>query len=64
MRAPAPAWAASLNEATIEAARGAIGVALTDAVEVAGEVQLHVTRDGLVAAMTALRDTRDWNISS
>jgi NADH-quinone oxidoreductase subunit C len=57
VRAPAPAWAASLNEATIEAARGAIGAALTDAVEVAGEVQLHVTRDGLVAAMTALRDT-------
>lgn len=57
MRAPAPAWAASLNDATIDAARGALGAALADAVEVAGEVQLHVTRDGLVAAMTALRDT-------
>ena len=57
MRAPAPAWAASLNEATMEAARVTLGAALTDAVEIAGEVQLHVTRDGLVAVMTALRDT-------
>lgn len=57
MRAPAPAWAAELNDATIEATRAALGVALLDAVEVAGEVQLHVTRDGLVAALTALRDT-------
>lgn len=57
MRAPAPAWAASLNEATMEAARITLGAALTDAVEIAGEVQLHVTRDGLVAALTALRDT-------
>ena len=57
MRAPAPAWAASLNDATIEAARVTLGAALLDAVEIAGEVQLHVTREGLVAAMTALRDT-------
>jgi NADH-quinone oxidoreductase subunit C len=57
MRAPAPAWAASLNDATIDAARVTLGSALTDVVEIAGEVQLHVTRDGLVAAMTALRDT-------
>ncbi|WP_028966982.1 NADH-quinone oxidoreductase subunit C [Sphingomonas phyllosphaerae] len=57
MRAPAPAWAAQLNDATIGAARTAIGGALLDAVEIAGEVQLHVTRDGLVAALIALRDT-------
>lgn len=57
MRAPAPAWAADLNDATVESARLALGAALLDAVEVAGEVQLHVTRDGLVAALTALRDT-------
>ena len=57
MRAPAPAFAASLNDATIDAARGALGAALTDAVEIAGEVQLHVTRDGLVPALRALRDT-------
>nr|WP_246346678.1 NADH-quinone oxidoreductase subunit C [Sphingomonas endophytica] len=30
---------------------------MLDAVEIAGEVQLHVTRDGLVAALIALRDT-------
>ena len=57
MRAPAPAWAADLNDATIDSARAALGEALSDAVEVAGEVQLHVTRDGLIAALTALRDT-------
>jgi NADH-quinone oxidoreductase subunit C len=57
VRAPAPAYAAQLNDATIDAARAAIGGALLDAVEIAGEVQLHVTRDGLVAALTALRDT-------
>ncbi len=57
MKAPAPAYAANLNDATIAAAEAAIGGALIHAVEIAGEVQLHVTRDGLVAALTALRDT-------
>ena len=57
MRAPAPAFAAQLNDASIDAARTVIGAALLDAVEIAGEVQLHITRDGLVAALTALRDT-------
>ena len=57
MRAPAPAWAADLNGETIEAARGAIGVALLDAVDHVGEVALHVRRDALLSAMTALRDT-------
>ena len=57
MRAPAPAFLADLNDETIETARAAIGAGLTDAFERAGEVQLHVQRDGLVAALTALRDT-------
>ena len=57
MRAPAPAYLADLNDETIEAARAAIGIGLTDAFERAGEVQLWVTRDALVAALTALRDT-------
>ncbi|KQN92856.1 NADH dehydrogenase [Sphingomonas sp. Leaf231] len=57
MRAPAPAFAATLNDATIDAARGAIGAALLDAFVVAGEVQLHVSCDALVPALTALRDT-------
>ena len=56
MKAPAPAWAADLNDATIDAARTAIGAGLTDAFERAGEVQLHVTREALVPALTALRD--------
>ncbi len=57
MRAPAPAYAVDLNDAVIDAARGAIGSALVDAFAQVGEVQLHVHRDGLIAAMTALRDT-------
>ncbi|MFS0771395.1 NADH-quinone oxidoreductase subunit C [Sphingomonas sp. 1P08PE] len=57
MRAPAPAWASNLNEATIDAARDAIGAALLDACERVGEVQLHVHRSGIVGALAALRDT-------
>lgn len=57
MRAPSPAFAAHLNEQTMALAGPTLGAALTHAVEVAGEVQLHVTRTGLVAALTALRDT-------
>jgi len=57
MRAPAPRWAADLNDATIEAAQAAIGSELAHAVELVGEVQLHVGRDDLIAALTALRDT-------
>ncbi len=57
MKAPAPAWAADLNEATIEAAKAAIPAGLVDAYAHVGEVQLHVHRDHLIAAMTALRDT-------
>ena len=55
MRAPAPAYAAAGN--TIEVATRAIGAGLVHAVELVGEVQLHVHRDALVPAMIALRDT-------
>ena len=57
MRAPAPAYAASLNGDTIDAARAALGPALVDAVEQVGEVMLRVERDGIVGALAALRDT-------
>jgi len=57
MRAPAPAFAYSLNDETIAAAQAAIGGGLTHAFARAGEVQLHVTREALIAALTALRDT-------
>ncbi|WBH17577.1 NADH-quinone oxidoreductase subunit C [Sphingomonas radiodurans] len=57
MRAPAPAYAADLNEATLDAARAAIPHGLVDAYAHVGEVQLHVHRDHLIAALTALRDT-------
>ena len=55
MRAPAPRCAP--NEGVIDAATAAIGPALIDAQDKVGEVTLTVTRDGLIAAMTALRDT-------
>ncbi len=57
MRAPAPAWAADLNDDTIDLARSAIGPALLDARARVGEVQLFVHRAGIVQALTALRDT-------
>ena len=57
MRAPAPAFAVDLNEATIDAARAALGPALIDARERVGEVQLFVARDSLIETMRALRDT-------
>ena len=55
MKAPAPAYAA--NDGVIDAGRAAIGAGLIDAVEHVGEVAFHVRRDGLIAALTALRDT-------
>ncbi|MEZ0495605.1 NADH-quinone oxidoreductase subunit C [Sphingomonas sp. IW22] len=55
MRAPAPRCAS--NEGVIDTATAAIGPALLDAQDKVGEVTLTVTRDGLLAAMTALRDT-------
>lgn len=57
MRSPAPAYAVDLNDATIDAARAALGDALLDARARVGEVQLFVARDSLVATLTALRDT-------
>lgn len=57
MRAPAPKWAYELNDATLDAARAAIPQGLVDAFAHVGEIQLHVQRDHLIAALTALRDT-------
>ncbi|WP_375393311.1 NADH-quinone oxidoreductase subunit C [uncultured Sphingomonas sp.] len=57
MRSPAPAYAVDLNDATIDAARAALGEALLDARARVGEVQLFVARDSLVTTLTALRDT-------
>jgi NADH-quinone oxidoreductase subunit C len=57
VRAPAPRWAAELNDATLEAARAAIPNGLVDAFAHVGEIQLHVHRDHLISALTALRDT-------
>jgi NADH-quinone oxidoreductase subunit C len=57
MKAPAPAFAYKLNDETIAAAQRAIGAGLLDVFERAGEVQLHVTREALVPALTVLRDT-------
>jgi NADH-quinone oxidoreductase subunit C len=57
VRSPAPAFAISLNEATIEAARAALGPALEEARERVFEVQLYVRRDQVVDALRALRDT-------
>ncbi|AXJ96724.1 MULTISPECIES: NADH-quinone oxidoreductase subunit C [unclassified Sphingomonas] len=57
MRAPAPAFAASLNGATIEAATATLGSALIGAVDQVGEVALYVERTEVVRALTALRDT-------
>ena len=57
MRSPAPAYAVDLNDATIEAARMALGPMLEEARARVFEVQLYVRRDDLVAALTALRDT-------
>ncbi len=57
MRAPAPAWAADLNGETIELATATLGAALINAVDQVGEVALYVEREGIVTALTALRDT-------
>src|SRR3546814_3237198 len=45
------------NEGVIEAVEAAFGAAFVDAVDSVGEVTVTVVREGLVAAMTALRDT-------
>jgi NADH-quinone oxidoreductase subunit C len=55
VRSPAPAF--TTNEGIIDAASAAIGSSLVHSYERAGEIALHVHRDGIVAALTALRDT-------
>ena len=45
MRSPAPAYDISLNDATIEAARAALGPMLDEVRERVFEVQLFVRRD-------------------
>ena len=57
MRSPAPAYAIDLNDATIDAARAALGPMLEEARARVFEVQLYVRRADLVPALTALRDT-------
>ena len=57
MRAPAPAYAADLNDATVDAATAALGDLLSRAQEKVGEVSLFVRREGLVEALRLLRDT-------
>ena len=57
MRAPAPAYAVSLNEATIELATATLVDLIERSQEKVGEVSLFVRRDGLVEAMRLLRDT-------
>jgi NADH-quinone oxidoreductase subunit C len=55
MRAPAPRFAD--NHGVIDAATAAIGASVLDAQDKVGEVTLTVSRDGLIDAMIALRDT-------
>ncbi|WP_448502075.1 NADH-quinone oxidoreductase subunit C [Sphingomonas sp.] len=55
MRAPAPRFAG--NHGVIDAATAAIGAPVLDAQDKVGEVTLTVSRDGLIDAMIALRDT-------
>ncbi|PCD03999.1 NADH-quinone oxidoreductase subunit C [Sphingomonas spermidinifaciens] len=55
MRSSAPRYAP--NDGVIDAATAAIGAALVEAQDKVGEVTLTVTRDGLIDAMIALRDT-------
>jgi NADH-quinone oxidoreductase subunit C len=55
VRASAPAFAS--NDGVIDTVRATLGGALIDAVERVGEIALYVERDGIVAALAALRDT-------
>jgi NADH-quinone oxidoreductase subunit C len=55
VRSPAPAF--TTNDGIVDAAAAAIGSSLVHSYERAGEIALHVHRDGIVAALTALRDT-------
>lgn len=55
MRSAAPRHAS--NDGVIDAAMAAIGGSLIEAQDKVGEVTLTIARDGLIAAMIALRDT-------
>jgi NADH-quinone oxidoreductase subunit C len=55
VRSPAPKYAS--NEGVIDAAQAALGDAIVEAKDAVGEVSLTVTRESLVEAMIALRDT-------
>ncbi|WP_174296559.1 NADH-quinone oxidoreductase subunit C [Sphingomonas bacterium] len=57
MRAPAPAYAADLNDETIDLAREALGDMLLTAQDKVGEVSLFVRREHVVEAMQRLRTT-------
>ena len=57
MRSPAPAYAVSLNEATIDLATATLGDLIERSQDKVGEVALFVRRDTLVEAMTRLRET-------
>jgi NADH-quinone oxidoreductase subunit C len=48
----------STNDGVIEAAKAALGDALVDAFEQAGEIQLHVKREATATALGILKDTR------
>ncbi len=48
----------SPDDGVIDAAKDALGAALTDVKSHVGEITLTVTREGLVDALTALRDTK------
>ena len=55
MSSPAPRMAS--NEGVVEAVKAAVGGAFVDVKDSVGEISITVTRDGLLAAMVALRDT-------
>ncbi|MBB4155230.1 NADH-quinone oxidoreductase subunit C [Sphingomonas jinjuensis] len=57
MRAPAPAYATNLNDATVDAINAALGGAVMEARVRVGEVQLFAERDSIVETLTTLRDT-------
>jgi NADH-quinone oxidoreductase subunit C len=57
MRAPAPAYAAHLNDETVDAINAALGAAVIEARVRVGEVQLYAERDSIVQTLTTLRDT-------
>lgn len=55
MSSPAPRMVS--NDGVIAAVKAAIGAAFVEAVDAVGEVSVTVTREGLLGALIALRDT-------